>query len=124
MFTEGPVPMREVLTGLAGRLAQIPPWQTREFAVAAARHIRATLLEVAEQTARAAACDERLEWVRVHKGVGRLPEDDRELFDLLLYWGMREADVAALLGVSDRRVKLRWYESRLALQQAIQQEGP
>ena len=36
---------------------------------------------------------------------------------------MREADVAALLGVSDRRVRLRWYESRLALQQAIQQEG-
>jgi DNA-directed RNA polymerase specialized sigma24 family protein len=103
------------MTGSAVRLTELTPRETREFAGAAAGHIRATLLELAEQTARAPACDERLEWVRVHRGVGRLPEDDRELFDLLLYWGMREADVAALLGVSDRRVRLRCYESRLAL---------
>jgi DNA-directed RNA polymerase specialized sigma24 family protein len=117
MFTEGPIPMRQVMTGLAGRLAQIPPWQTREFAVAAARHIRATLLELARETPSSSASDEMLEWVRVHRGVGRLPEGERELFDLLLYWGMTEAEVAALLGVSHRTVRLRLCESRLALQQ-------
>jgi DNA-directed RNA polymerase specialized sigma24 family protein len=119
MFTEGPVPMREVMTGLVEKLARIYSWQTREFAVAAARHIRATLLELAEETASASACDERLTWVQVHKSVDALAGEDRELFDLLMYWGMREAEVAALLGVSRGGVRVRWREARLVLREAV-----
>jgi DNA-directed RNA polymerase specialized sigma24 family protein len=123
MFTEGPVPMREVMTGLAGRLTEISPWEIREFATAAAGHIRATLLELALETPSSSASDEMLEWVRIHRGVDELPEDKRELFDLLLYWGMTEVEVAALLGVSHRTVGLRLCEGRLALQQAGASSG-
>jgi DNA-directed RNA polymerase specialized sigma24 family protein len=77
------------------------------------------LIESTEAADAEPASDELLEWLRVHQGVETLPEDERELFDLLLYWGMREAEVAALLGVSARRVRIRWSECRLALDGAM-----
>jgi DNA-directed RNA polymerase specialized sigma24 family protein len=54
--------------------------------------------------------------------VGRLPEGERELFDLLLYWGMTEAEMPALLGVSRGRVRVRWNEARMALEQVLRQD--
>ncbi len=119
MFTGEPVPSRDVMGRLAYRLRTIPSLEARGFAGAAAGHIRAALLELAWTAAVEPPSDELLEWVRVHRGVSRLPEPERELFDLLLYWGLNEAEVAALLGVSPAGVRVCWKEARLALHQAL-----
>lgn len=114
---------REVRARLASRLATIYPLEVREFAGAAAGHIRAALLELAQEADQDTESDELGEWVRVHRGVDQLPQQERELFDLLLYWGMTESKVAALLGVSPHWIGFRWFEERLALHEAIRQEG-
>jgi DNA-directed RNA polymerase specialized sigma24 family protein len=108
---------------LADRLTTIYSLDVRDFAGAAAGHIRAALLELARGADTAAASDELLGWVRVHQGVESLPEEERELFDLLLYWGLTEAAVASVLGVSLPWVRVRWSEDRLTLHQAIRQEA-
>jgi DNA-directed RNA polymerase specialized sigma24 family protein len=121
MFAGGTVTPREAMGRLANRLTTIDCLEVRDFAGAAAGHIRATLLEYAWTADREAASDELLEWVRVHGGVDRLPGTNREVFDLLLYWGLSEARVAALLGLSLGEVRVCWNEARLALQEGLGQ---
>ena len=59
------------------------------------------------------------EWTRFHDAAGSLPDEQREVFDLLYYQGMTQDEAAALLGVSDRTVKRRWLSARLALHDAL-----
>jgi RNA polymerase sigma-70 factor (ECF subfamily) len=63
-------------------------------------------------------------WTEFHSQVDRLPEPEREIFDLLWYQELSQADVAALLQVSERTVKRRWQSARLMLHQALQGELP
>jgi RNA polymerase sigma-70 factor (ECF subfamily) len=63
------------------------------------------------------------EWTEFHAGVQRLPPAEREVFDLLWYEGLSQAEAARLLGVSDRTVKSRWRSAKLALQRRLG-EGP
>lgn len=44
-----------------------------------------------------------------------LPEEEREIFDLLWYQGLTQAEAANLLNISDRTVKRRWQSARLLL---------
>ena len=60
-------------------------------------------------------------WTEFHQHVGELPGDEREVFDLLYYQGMSQADAAILLEVSERTVKRRWRTARLVLHEAIGQ---
>jgi hypothetical protein len=120
MVEEGPNPGRGLQIRLAERLATIRPIEVRGFAGVAARHIRATLLDFARHTS--SASDEYREWVRIHQNVGSLPEGQRELFDLLLYWGMAESEVAALLGTSVSGARVCWDQARLALEQVLRRE--
>jgi RNA polymerase sigma-70 factor (ECF subfamily) len=55
------------------------------------------------------------DWTEFHEQVGRLPDDLREVFDLLWYGGVKPAEVAEQLGVNIRTVKRRWREARLLL---------
>jgi DNA-directed RNA polymerase specialized sigma24 family protein len=121
MFAGRHVSLREVTARLTRRLEAIRSLEVREFVGVVAGHVRAALIESAQAADAEPASDELLEWVRVHQGVETLPEDERELFDLLLYWGMREADVADLLGVSVRRVRIGRCAGRLALDHAMRQ---
>ncbi len=50
-------------------------------------------------------------WAEFHAAVAALGEADRELFDLLWYQGLTQAESAALLGVSERTVNKRWIGS-------------
>lgn len=120
MVTEGPMPLRGLLSCLSERLTTIHAIEVRLFVGVAARHIRATLLELALQTA--SPSYEWREWVRVHQEVGGLPGHQQELFDLLLYWGMKESEVASLLGMSPGGVRVCWNQARLALQRVLRQE--
>jgi RNA polymerase sigma factor (sigma-70 family) len=64
---------------------------------------------VAEEPANLAA------WAEFHDQVSRLPDDQREVFDLLWYQDLSQAEAAQLLGVSERTVKRRWAAARLLL---------
>lgn len=58
-------------------------------------------------------------WAEFHARVDELSEEDREVFDLLWYQELSQAEAARLLGVSERTVKRRWAAARLALHKIL-----
>jgi RNA polymerase sigma factor (sigma-70 family) len=67
----------------------------------------------------------RLErWANFHDQVERLPDEDKEVFDLLWYQQLSQAEVAQLLDVSERTVKRRWASARLKLHEALGGRSP
>jgi RNA polymerase sigma-70 factor (ECF subfamily) len=54
-------------------------------------------------------------WAEFHAAVAALGDADRELFDLLWYQGLTQAEAAALLGVTERTVNSRWLAARVRL---------
>lgn len=58
-------------------------------------------------------------WTEFHRRVEELDEGDRELFDLLWYQGLTQAEAAALLGLSERTVARRWVAARMKLGDAL-----
>src|SRR5262249_35859613 len=76
---------------------------------------------------RAARSDEPstlLEWAEFHELVGQLREKEREIIHLVWYEGFTQQAAAEVLGVSERTVKSRWREAKLALKQLLDREGP
>jgi RNA polymerase sigma-70 factor (ECF subfamily) len=63
-------------------------------------------------------------WGEFHEQIGALPEEEREVFDLLWYQGLNQAEAAELLGVSERTIKRRWQAARLRLHEALHGEMP
>jgi RNA polymerase sigma-70 factor (ECF subfamily) len=63
-------------------------------------------------------------WTEFHEQIGALPDEEREVFDLLWYQGLSQAEAAELLGVSERTVKRRWQTARFQLHKALQGEVP
>jgi RNA polymerase sigma factor (sigma-70 family) len=59
------------------------------------------------------------EWTEFHDRIATLPEEERQVVDLLFYQGLSQAEAAGLLGVTDRTVKRRWQSARLALFEAL-----
>ena len=62
------------------------------------------------------------EWRCFHEWVGALPEEDREVFDLLWYQGLTQEQAASVLSVSLSTVKRRWQAARLRLGRAMSGE--
>jgi RNA polymerase sigma factor (sigma-70 family) len=58
-------------------------------------------------------------WTEFHRGIENLPEEDREVFDLLWYQGLTQAEAGAVLGVAERTVNRRWIAARLRLNEAL-----
>jgi len=58
-------------------------------------------------------------WAEFHEQVGRLPEEEREIFDLLWYQELSQSEAAALLAISERTVKRRWASARLRVFQML-----
>ena len=56
-----------------------------------------------------------VEWTEFHEAVQRLPDAEREVFDLYWYEGLDQKGVASLLGITDRTVKNRWRSAKLLL---------
>lgn len=63
--------------------------------------------------------DEIDRWTRLHIAAGELPDDERELFHLVWYLGMQQAEASALLGCSIRTVKRRWESAKALLAHAV-----
>jgi len=58
------------------------------------------------------------EWTEFHAQVERLPEEDREVFNLLWYEQMSQEEAAEVLGVTARTIRRRWQDARYRLQKA------
>jgi RNA polymerase sigma-70 factor (ECF subfamily) len=58
-------------------------------------------------------------WSEFHAQIEALPEEEREVFDLLWYQGLKRPEAAAALGISEVTVKRRWLAARLRLQETL-----
>src|SRR5262249_51812291 len=63
-------------------------------------------------------------WGEFHEQIGALPDEEREVFDLIWYQGLSQAEAAELLHVSERTIKRRWQAARLKLHDALEGEVP
>jgi len=133
-------------------LAEVKPDSVRGFFGLATTQIRRTLIDLARQhygpeghgamhhsdgNGKAADDDvlpsqradvlkpESLDaWVRFHEAVDQLPEQEREVFQLLWYAGVQQQEVASLLGISVPTVQRRWYQAQHLLRQATNGDSP
>ena len=58
-------------------------------------------------------------WTEFHGQIDALPDEHKEVFHLLWYQGLKQAEAAALLGVTERVVKYRWRSARLRLHELL-----
>jgi RNA polymerase sigma-70 factor (ECF subfamily) len=58
-------------------------------------------------------------WTEFHAQVEKLPDEERDVFTLLWYQDLSQAEAASLLQVSVPTVKRRWLAARLRLQDAL-----
>ena len=64
------------------------------------------------------------EWAQFHAAVGLLPDEARQVFEMVWYGGMEQSEIATLLAVSVPTVKRRWRSARLWLQKALSGQSP
>lgn len=63
-------------------------------------------------------------WAEFHEQINSLPEEERQVFDLLWYQEMTQAEAATILGMSERTLKRRWQSARLRLHERLKGELP
>jgi RNA polymerase sigma-70 factor (ECF subfamily) len=63
-------------------------------------------------------------WTEFHAQVGGLPDEEREVFDLLWYQELSQVEAAALLSISERTLKRRWASARLRLHELLAGDLP
>jgi RNA polymerase sigma-70 factor (ECF subfamily) len=59
------------------------------------------------------------DWTEFHERAGRLPDGEREVFDLLYYHALTQEEAAEVLGISLSTLKRRWQSARLALMESL-----
>ena len=62
-------------------------------------------------------------WTDFHESVEKLPDDLREVFNLVYYDGLMQEEAAEVLGVSLSTVKRRWQEARIRLYDELSQSS-
>ena len=62
-------------------------------------------------------------WGEFHERVGRLPDEHRELVNMLFYEGLTQEEAAAVLGISTRTLKRRWQEAKQQLHEELCDES-
>lgn len=50
-----------------------------------------------------------------HDAVSKLPDETREVFDLLFYHGLTQEQAANIMGITDRTIRTRWQRARRQL---------
>ncbi len=58
-------------------------------------------------------------WTEFHDQAGRLPEDERDVFDLIYYQGLSQLEAGEVLGLSERTLQRRWKNARILLHDAL-----
>lgn len=120
-------------------LAEVKPQTARKFFGLAALQIRRELLDLSKSVFGAEGVganhhtdgdgaivagqgDMPTTWGRFHDLTEALPEDERQVVDLLFIHGATQEEAAAVLGVSLRTVKRRWLSARTRLGELLQRE--
>ena len=138
--------LQAALVRLHRSLAVVRPEDVRHFDNLAAAQIRRELIDLArrhrgpeglganhhtdgadpgERLAKLADGPETLdEWATFHEAVERLPEEERQVMDLLWYRGLTHAQAAEALGVATKTVQRRWASARLMIRDALDGEPP
>jgi RNA polymerase sigma factor (sigma-70 family) len=133
-------------------LAAVTPTDARAFLGFAAVHVRRELLDLArrhggiesyaanhetnvrrsdgevlmkvDEAAEDSESHEQIErWTGVHLAAESMPEETREVFQMIWYMGLHQENVAKLLGCSVRTVKRRWEEAKNHLRHTVLGEG-
>ncbi len=137
--------LQNALVRLWGALRQVTPHSAREFYGLANLQIRRELVDLARQyygpqgagahhasavgqpgtdstpPHPAEPADETHEpgelavWSEFHQWVDRLPEEERDVFDLLWYQELTHPEAAAVLGISEATLRRRWLAARQRL---------
>ena len=63
-------------------------------------------------------------WVAFHEQVALLPDDERQIVDLIFYQEMSQTEAAVMLGVDERTVRRRWQSARLILHEKLNGQWP
>lgn len=117
-------------------LADVTPESLRHFYSLAGVQIRRELLDLAKHHARFdGQADQRMpmkdeaddsedpcnlaEWTEFHEQVEALPDDEREVFNLLWYGELTQAEAAQILGIAVRTVIRRWQAARVRLYKVL-----
>jgi RNA polymerase sigma-70 factor (ECF subfamily) len=58
-------------------------------------------------------------WGEFHEHVDKLPEEQKEVVNLLFYEGLTQEEASVILGVSERTIKRRWQEAKLKLHEEL-----
>lgn len=146
--------LQNAILRLQRTLQQLPIETARDFFRLAALHIRRELLDLArhyygphgagarhesqskvpsessQASTRTDPADVTHEpvrlatWSAFHEQIAALAENEREVFELLWYQGLTQAEAAELLQVDVRTIKRRWMSARMRLQDALHGEVP
>jgi RNA polymerase sigma factor (sigma-70 family) len=63
-------------------------------------------------------------WASFHEAVDRLPEEERQVVELLWYRGLTHAQAAEALNLATKTVQRRWASARLMIRDALHGESP
>lgn len=127
----------EVVLGMYQALSEIPLATPRDFFRVAAQRIRWLLLNRAKQNDRlgrellenhtpSEMIDEAPEHESsavlqaLYRQVDALPENEREVVDLLYFHGLSQREASLLLGVAERTIRRYWAGARLKLMQGLE----
>lgn len=58
-------------------------------------------------------------WTEFHQQIENLPDDQREVFNLVWYEGLTQEEAAEAIGISLRTLKRRWQSARLLLHERL-----
>jgi RNA polymerase sigma-70 factor (ECF subfamily) len=125
--------LQSALLRLTRTLRQRTPASVQDYFGLAAVQIRRELLDLARRHARRPAAplaadppdraaDDATEldrWAALHQAAERLPAELREVFSYTFYHGWTQAEIAELLGVSERQVRRLWVEACLRLKETV-----
>jgi RNA polymerase sigma factor (sigma-70 family) len=145
-WTETDDVLQGAMIRLHRSLSQVRPETTRLFFGLAATQIRRELIDLARHhygpegnganhhTDGGEAVENSLdgrsephsliEWTNFHNQVENLPEEQRNVFDLLWYKGLTQPEAAEVLGISLATLKRRWQLARLLMHDALKGEPP
>lgn len=122
-----PVSLDELFAGVSTRLYEAlhsaPVRDPRHFYQIASVHIRRELVELCRQ-GESAELGELSELGRFYDCIDGLPDDQREVFELIWYYEMSREEVSELLKVSLSEIKRLWRSARLRLHETLDSGGP
>jgi RNA polymerase sigma factor (TIGR02999 family) len=122
-------------------LGEIQPRTVNDFFRLAAQRIRWLLLDMAKQTDRKGRrvsvdstpggdpedpgrTDPPAGLVELYQQIELLPENERDVVDLLYFHGLSQTEAAAHLGVTERTVRRYWATARLRMYEALKETLP